>query len=259
MQSGFQALSQLSATSTALFLDFDGTLARLVDHPENVRIEAPALENLARIFDNLNGALAIVTGRDIATLDQFLAPHIFPASGVHGFETRSSDGSIHRLSADMGALARLEQALAVCASQHDGLLLEAKPASVALHYRQRPELGPACEKFVRDALCGETGLRIMQGKMVVEVKAHGGDKGQAIAAFLENPPFKARRPVFIGDDVTDESAFAVINARAGISIKVGAGDTIARYRLADPSAVHDWLGRFAVSDNRQDEIEGITT
>ncbi len=258
MQTGFQALSQLSTNSTALFLDFDGTLARLADHPENVCIEAPALENIARIFRNLDGALAIVTGRDIATLDQFVAPHIFPVSGVHGFETRLGDGSIHRLSANMGALARIEEALAACARQYDGLLLEAKPASVALHYRQRPELGPICEKVANDALCGDTSLRIMQGKMVVEVKAHGGDKGQAIAAFLENPPFKARRPVFIGDDVTDESAFAVINARAGISIKVGAGDTIARYRLADPSAVHDWLGHFAVSDNCQDETEGIT-
>lgn len=259
MPPGFQALSRLSVASTALFLDFDGTLARLVDRPENVRVDAHALASLARCFEVLDGALAIVTGRDLASMDAFLAPHVFPASGVHGFEMRDGAGQIHRLPADLDALAQVETTLQACAERHDGLLLETKPGSIALHYRQRPELGPACERWVRDALADAPDLRVMLGKKVVEVKAHSGDKGQAIAAFLEHPPFLGRTPVFIGDDVTDEVAFREINARGGISIKVGSGESVAGYRLADPGEVHDWLDHFAASDKRQDETEGATT
>lgn len=259
MRPGFQALSRLSVTSTALFLDFDGTLARLVDRPENVRVDAHALASLARCFEVLDGALAIVTGRDLASMDAFLAPHVFPASGVHGFEMRMGDRRIQRLPADLDALARVKALLEACANRHDGLLLESKPGSIALHYRQRPDLAPDCERWVRDALKDAPNMRVMLGKMVVEVKAHAGDKGQAIAAFLEHPPFLARTPVFIGDDVTDEAAFREINARGGVSIKVGSGESVAGYRLSDPGEVHDWLDHFAASDKRQDETEGAAT
>ncbi|MFY0615363.1 MAG: trehalose-phosphatase [Hyphomicrobiaceae bacterium] len=259
MPSGFNALNQLSVSSTALFLDFDGTLAGLVDRPENVRIEARTLANLVRAFKKLDGALAIITGRDLTTLDAFLAPHVFPASGVHGFETRDSDGLISRRSANLEALDRVRHLLAEFAGEHHDLLLETKPASIALHYRRRPELADRCQQAVREALSGESELRVMQGKMVVEIKAHQGDKGQAILAFLDQPPFGERVPVFIGDDVTDEAAFAAVNARGGVSIKVGAGDTCATYRLQDPNAVHDWLGALAGDGNHQGQLEDVAT
>ena len=245
MQSGFKALECLSAATTALFLDFDGTLADIVAHPDGVSVEPTALDNLSRLYRGLDGALAIVTGRDISTLDRFLAPHVFPASGVHGFEMRSIDGQIRRLTADRQALAGLDGILDPFVKTHDGLLLERKPASIALHYRQRPDLADICRQFVKTAV-GEAGsLRVLDGKMVIEVKAHDGNKGKAITAFLATCPFHLRRPVFIGDDVTDEAAFEVVNAREGLSIKVGDGETKAGYRLQDSSHVGSWLKALA--------------
>ena len=257
MRSGFKALQCLSATTTALYLDFDGTLADIVAHPDGVCIEPATLKNLARLYRSLDGAFAIVTGRDIATLDRFLAPHVFPVSGVHGFEMRSSDGQIRTLTADRQALAGIEDILASFVETHDGLLLERKPGSLALHYRQRPDLVEACRRIIKTAI-GETGsLQVLDGKMVIEVKAHGGNKGKAITAFLDAGPFQLRRPVFIGDDVTDEAAFEAVNARQGLSIKVGAGHTKARYRLRDASHVRSWLGALADQLDCQQEHEQL--
>lgn len=241
MQSGFEALDSLSAVSTALFLDFDGTLADIVDRPESVLIEAATLENLSRLFRSLNGALAIVTGRDLATIDEFLAPHVFPASGVHGFEMRSKDGRVDTLTVDSKELTRVVDVLSPFTKMHNGLLLERKPASVALHYRGRPDLFELCHRAVSKAIGDDRNLPVLEGKMVIEVKAHEGDKGKAITTFLEAVPFQLRKPVFVGDDVTDEAAFEVVNAEKGISIKVGDGPTKARYRLADSASVRSWL------------------
>lgn len=192
----------------------------------------------------LDGALAIITGRDIATIDRILAPHLLPVSGVHGFEMRAQSGPIKRLAAADGALLQVIEKLRTFADQHEGLLVETKPGSVALHYRGRPDLAEACLAAVAEAVDQAPDLRLMHGKMVIEVKAHGGDKGKALSAFMQVAPFASRRPVFIGDDVTDESAFAEVNKRGGVSIKVGGGQTTANCHLADTGAVRDWLRRL---------------
>ena len=253
MLSGFQTIDSLSATTSALFLDFDGTLADIASHPERASINPISLNNLARIHDKLEGALAIVTGRDIATLDRFLAPHVFPVSGVHGFEQRSADGAIRTLQADGIALARVEKTLALFVESHDGLLLERKPGSVAVHYRQRPDLAESSRLVVESAIGEGRELRALHGKMVIEIKAHEGNKGSAITAFLKAAPFRFRKPVFIGDDVTDEAGFEVVNARHGFSIKVGEGETRAAYHLKDALEVGAWLGALADKLDRQSE------
>ncbi len=235
--SAFEVIDTLEPEEAALFLDFDGTLVEIVERPGDVAICARNLASLERLSSMMNGALAIVTGRDVATVDGFLTPFRFAVSGVHGFEARRPGREIERIGADLDALGRVSERLARFRDEHEGVLLEHKPASVSLHFRQRPELGTKAREAVDQAVAGEDGVKVLPGKMVFEVKAHAGDKGAAIDEFMAEAPFCGRIAVFIGDDVTDEAAFRVVNARGGVSIKVGGGETVATYRLADPAAV----------------------
>lgn len=247
MQSGFDIISGLKPAHTALFLDFDGTLADIVENPDAAEIGAETLGHLDTLLTALDGALAIITGRDLESVDRFTHPHTFPASGIHGFAHRPSadPAAIDYLDIQAEALDRITASLAGVVEAEPGLILERKPAAVALHYRQRPELAEECATAVASAMAASgpdaASLKLLSGKCVYEIKGHAGDKGRAIGRFLQAFPFEGRTPVFIGDDVTDEAAFAVVNARGGISIKVGDGETAACYRLADPTEVRAWL------------------
>ncbi len=245
MRSAFGQIQDLGRRTTALFLDFDGTLTPIVNRPDQVLVEDRTVRLLARLMARLDGALAIISGREIATLDRFFSPHTFPASGVHGLEWRMAGTSIERLETSDSALGEVARQLAALTARHGELLLERKLGSVALHYRSRPDLFELCSQSVTDAVAGRTGLVIVEGKMVIEVKGHGGSKGLAIETFMREPPFACRIPVFVGDDVTDEAGFTAVNSLGGTSIKVGRGDTVARYRLKDAADVEDWLDRLA--------------
>lgn len=241
MQSAFTTVAALNCAETALFLDFDGTLTPIVDRPDRVRVDHRIIDSLGELTNRLRGALAVVSGRDIADLDRYLSPHVFRASGVHGLELRIEGRDIRRLEINETALVEAVAKLEAVAKGHDDLLLERKPGSVALHYRACPDLYGRCKRAVADAVDGQDGLFVVEGKMVIEVKGHNGSKGTAIEAFMAHPPFLSRRPVFLGDDVTDEEGFVVVNALGGTSIKVGGGETVARHRLNDPADVADWL------------------
>jgi trehalose 6-phosphate phosphatase len=164
-------------------------------------------------------------------------------AGQHGRESRRSDGSVLRSSVP-SALARAAPMLADFAQQHPGMMLEDKGGTLALHYRQTPSLAAACRELVHrvvDASGGE--LKAIDGKMVVELMPGTAGKGQAIAVFLAEPPFRGRKPVFVGDDSGDEDGFVVINRAGGISVRVGAGPSAARHRLADVAEVLAWLAQ----------------
>lgn len=204
---------------------------------------------LGRLADRFGGALALISGRSIANLDALFAPLRLPTAGVHGLERRGADAVVHRTNA-AALLAPLRAPLEAFAQAHAGLLLEDKGPSLALHYRQMPGCAAEAEALLR-ALVDDAApdLELKRGKMVLEVKPTDADKGTAIAAFLAEAPFAGRRPVFIGDDVTDEDGFALVNARGGLSIRVGAaGESHARYSLPDERAVYDCLRGW--SENR---------
>ena len=228
----------------ALFLDIDGTLFDLVDDPTLVEADQALLELLDDLSRCLGGALALISGRDLRSIDRIMAPRRYPAAGTHGAEWRLSDGGCWIMDIDAAALATaagdLERFVATC----PGVMLERKAQSLALHYRLRPQaeeqVAAAAAAMLRQL---GNGYRLMPGKAVVEIAPAGADKGAAIARFLDCPPFRGRRPVFAGDDLTDEHGFEVVNQRNGLSIRVGpATGTNACCHTPTPAALRHWLG-----------------
>lgn len=229
----------LPGSRAALFLDFDGTLVPLAETPDAITPDPALVPLLAGLRDLLGGALAIVTGRQIEVLDGYLAPLCLPTACEHGLQRRDAGGRLHRKAcAPPAALVQLCHALE---QEHPALLVERKPSSIALHYRRAPALAALCLDTLTRALQRWPQLELLHGKCVLEVKPAGASKGSAIGAFVRESPFSGRTPIFVGDDATDESGFAVVQALGGMAIKVGGGDSFARHRLDSPRDVHAWL------------------
>lgn len=223
----------------ALFLDFDGTLVDIAGQPELVHVPDDLGGTLQQLAASLNGAVAIVSGRALADLDHFMAPLVLPLAAEHGSVQRFADGHVaHLAKPDLRDVERVALALA---GQHAGLRVEIKSAAVALHYRHAPALEMLCVEEMAEAVKRTPGVELMKGKCVVEIKAAGVSKGTAIQGFMAQPPFAGRLPLFAGDDTTDESAFAAVQAMGGAGIKVGHGDSLARFRCSNPAALRRWL------------------
>lgn len=226
----------------AYFLDIDGTLVDFADSPEAVTL-APALPALVdALCASSGGAVALITGRSIADADRLFARCRLPIAGQHGHERRSADGLVTRHRVSPQALDPVRHTLRAMVGRHPELLLEDKGLTLALHYRRAPHLASlahralhAVQHSLGDSYC------VHRGKCVVELAPAGRDKGLAIRAFMREAPFRGKPPVFIGDDVTDEHGFAMVNRLGGDSIKVGPGATVARWRLPSVAAVLAWL------------------
>ena len=231
----------------ALFLDVDGTLIEIAPSPGEVHVDARTGDILARLHDGLGGALALVSGRPVATLDALFAPLKLAAAGLHGLERRGADGAVVR-EAGLGAVMdEVRGAAADFAAATPGILVEDKGLTVALHYRGVPERETDALAFARDTVRRlDHGLVLQQGKMVVELRPAGPDKGDVVDAFMAAPPFAGRTPVFVGDDVTDEDGFAAVNRLGGHSIRVGRdGASAAGLRINSVAALGDWLEAIA--------------
>ncbi len=226
-----------------MFLDVDGTLLEIMEHPDEVRAAPPLRRVLADAAHALGGALALVSGRSIASLDAVFDPLRLPAAGLHGLERRDAGGRVHYPSGYAQRIAAARDALLQFVQSEPGLLLEDKGAALALHYRGAPALEGECR--VRIGMAREAAgddFHVQHGKMVFELKPSGKDKGTAVTDFMSEPPFQGRRPVFVGDDITDEDGFRAVNALGGVSIRVGeSAGSAARLVATDVTAILEWL------------------
>lgn len=234
-------LPALSGGLYAFFFDVDGTLATLQPRPDDVSVPAEVCSHLQRLAELCHGALALVSGRPVAQLDQLVAPLTLPTAGVHGAERRDAQGEMHRVSLPEDVARALQHQLQSTLDQWPGTELEVKGMAFALHYRRAMQYEQAILQLAEEAVARYPALALQPGKCVVEIKPQGIDKGAAISAFMQETPFTGRIPVFIGDDLTDEKGFLAVNAMQGISVKVGEGSSHARYRLHGVKEVHQWL------------------
>lgn len=234
-------LPVLSEGPYAFFFDVDGTLATLQSRPEAVTIPAGVRGHLQQLAAQQQGALALVSGRPIAELDRLAAPLNAPLAGVHGAERRDAQGNLHVISLPAALVQTLEDQLTSTLAQWPGTQLECKGMAFALHYRRGMAYESQVMQLAEEVVSQFPELVLQPGKCVVEIKPQGVDKGEAIRAFMQESPFTGRIPVFIGDDLTDEKGFLAVNALQGVSIKVGAGSTHARYHLDSVEAVWAWL------------------
>ena len=208
----------------AVFLDIDGCLLDLAPTPDEIYVPPELPSAIERLRLALGGALALVTGRGLTYADALFDPFPFPIAGLHGAEMRGPDGKmIHAVAPP--AFAELKAALAEEAKAMPGVLIEDKGAAVAAHYRLAPHyeltLGERMRAFA-EAAGPDWALQL--GKMVYEIRPARASKGDAVERFMSEPPFAGRLPLTLGDDLTDESMFAVANARGGLSFRVGRPD-----------------------------------
>ena len=233
------------AGNWAFFLDIDGTLLEIEGHPDEVRIGRTELDLVSGLHRATGGSLALVSGRPLAGIDVLFHPLKMPIAGQHGAERRDARGKRHRHRFPVETLHRAAAPIRKFVARNEGLVFEDKGASVALHYRLAPQLEAAARAVVEEAARSAGGaFEVQLGKMVFELKPAGFDKGSAIEEFMRDEPFAGRVPVFLGDDVTDEFGFRVVNRLGGHSVKIGRGESAARWRLADPAAAKSWLGAW---------------
>jgi trehalose 6-phosphate phosphatase len=243
----FRALSS-SSDDYALFLDIDGTLLDLADTPDGIVVPERLPSQLDTLAQRLGGALALITGRALAYADQLFAPYRFPIAGLHGAELRQADGDTARAETTP-EFEQLKSDLRAATVDLDGVLIEDKGAAVAAHYRRTPERQPELEPLMGAFLAraGEN-WTLQRGKMVLEIRPSSADKGRAIDTFLSRPPFSGRRPIAIGDDITDEAMFHVANRHNGYSIRVGPPlvGTAASLTLHSSGTLRELIAQIAV-------------
>jgi trehalose 6-phosphate phosphatase len=236
----------------AIFTDFDGTLVELAETPDGVEVPQSLAQQLGRAARELDSAFAVLTGREIADIDKFLSPLVLPIAGAHGTQRRRADGFVETTdpAAILGAEA-IASALEPLVLAHPGLIMENKEGAVALHFRQDPALEDAVRIAMAEALDHVMDFELVPGKMVLEARPRGVNKGEALRAFMREAPFAGRTPIFIGDDVTDEDGFIAAQELGGVGIKLGDGETAARMRIANVASVHaliQGLGDIAARD-----------
>jgi trehalose 6-phosphate phosphatase len=230
----------LRLSKAALFLDIDGTLAPIAARPQDVAPDARRTKLLERLREGLSGRLAVVTGRTLADVDRILEGRITCVAAVHGLVRRNCDASLDEPEPHP-SLPGVAQTLRRFAARDEGLIVEEKGASVALHFRLARHRAAEARVLAR-RLADETGLVLQRGDMVEELRTPGPTKGDSIRRFMETAAFAGTTPVFAGDDDTDEHGFDVVERLGGFGVLVGRPrQTHARFGLRNVEDVMTWL------------------
>jgi trehalose 6-phosphate phosphatase len=231
---------------TAILLDIDGTLLDLAPTPREVWVPPDLSKTLGRLLLRTSGALALVSGRSLNDIDLIFAPEQFPAVGGHGAEMRISTDSEAVATHAPPMDKELKRRLAAIAKLSPGILLEDKGYSLALHYR----LAPHAERAIYEAVSliradlPNAPIEVLPGKCVCEIKHSGFNKASGVRELMTHEPFKGRRPLFVGDDVTDETVFAIMPDMGGLAFSVGRrAKGVAGY-FDDPGDVRAWLAHL---------------
>lgn len=224
----------------ALFLDLDGTLAEIAPTPQAVTPLARRTRLVRRASQLLGGRLAVVSGRPIREIDHILEGAAPAAAGLHGLERRDDTGAFSAPAPHPG-LAEARRELEAFVLGRKGLFLEDKKLSLALHFRLAPDVARQARTLVQ-MVAEQTGLLSLEGDCVAELRPPGANKGDALVAFMRQPPFKGAVPVFVGDDITDEDGFRAARLAGGAGVLVGPPRrSHAQWRLDDVTAVLAWL------------------
>lgn len=239
----------LDPATHAFFLDVDGTLIDIAPRPDAVVVPNGLPDTLSALAARAEGALALVSGRSLASLDDLFGAGRFAAAGVHGADIRLSAGRPSERAPGLDEALRRD--LSTTAAEFDGVLAEDKENAVAIHYRARPEIAPVLKRALVEVIGRRQGIEIMPGHCVFEVRRQGIDKGAAVGRFMASAPFAGRRPVFIGDDVTDEAGFRAVNSAGGIAVAVGTPRDGAQALLPDPRSVRALLTHLAAEPRQR--------
>ena len=237
----------LDLATSALLLDIDGTLIDIGPSPFEVHVPKQLCRALERLHERSSGALALVSGRPIRDIDKLFSPLRLPVVGGHGAEMRLGDGRI--ISGVEALPEKLRKRLALAATPGSGIVLEDKGYSFALHFRQSPQQEPRLRALVdrvRAEFPGEP-LEVLPGKAMFEIKRSGISKGEAVRKLMTQAPFAGRTPIFVGDDITDESVFALLPGLRGKGYSVGRHFAGLAGIFATPDEVRDALIRLAAA------------
>ena len=231
---------RLALEGAALFLDLDGTLAPIAERPEDVRPDPRRTDLLQKLGVRLNGRLAVVSGRSLSEIDHILESRVTCVAAIHGLVRRDAQGVIGEAAPHPGLVAA-RTALREFAERDARLLIEDKALSLTMHYRQAPDRAPEVISLA-ERIATVTGLTLQPGDMVVELRTPGASKGDSIRAFMTEEPFRGAKPIFLGDDLTDEHGFFAARQLGGYGILVGPErKTTAAYRMEGVEAALTWL------------------
>lgn len=221
---------------TALFLDLDGTLLEIAAAPELVVVPPALPPLLSQLHHQLEGALAIVSGRPLGQIDQLLTPFRASAAGEHGVSLRFADGTLEELPVGAAVPDAWRAVLGQAVERWPGVRVEPKPHGLAVHYRLAPEREAEVWELVRDLVPPDhPRYRLIPAREAVEIGLRAASKGDAVERLMAHAPFHGRRPIFIGDDYTDEAGMSMARRFGGMGLRV------AEVFGGDPAQVRAWL------------------